>query len=176
MQPGNYARAHEQWTRHALLRRDYQEVLNVYATFKAPAFRSAFAEHKARNGSLTEAEAESLQAAERAAAEGAYEVQLLVTTWDYRENDFQKGPKSLWRVALTDDRGNEVLAESIARDRRPKRMIRAEYPDMGDFATAYIVRFPRTIDVLRPDAKYFAIEISSSRGAVELTWRADPQK
>lgn len=170
--PGAYEAAHRAWTRHAILRRDYQEALSVYATFKSPTFRTAFVAHKARRSSMTPAEKEALLAAERAASEGAYEVELLVTTWDYRENELQKGPRSLWRVALRDDRGNEVLAESIARDRRPRYTIRAEYPDLEDFAKAYIVRFPRSIELLRPNARQFSLEIASSRGGVTLTWNA----
>lgn len=170
-QPGAYEGAYRDWTRSAILRRDYQEVLKVFATFKSPAYRAAYAAHKADRSSLTAAEAESLQTAEKAAAAGAYEVQLLVTTWDFRENDLHKGQKSLWRVALTDDRGNEVLAESIARDRRPRWMLRAEFPDLDDFAIAYVARFPRTVDILRPDAKRFSVEVGSSRGAVTLTWQ-----
>ena len=171
-QPDSYKRAYRDWTRHGLVRSHYQEVLKVYATFKSPAFRAAYAARKAQDASLSATEAESLEAAERAAAAGPYEVQLLVTTWDYRENDLHKGKNSSWRVALTDDRGNEVLAESIVRDRRPRQMLRSEYPDLADFAIVYVARFPRTVELLRADATRISLKLSSPRGAVTLIWRA----
>lgn len=175
VEPDSYKRAYRDWTRHGRLRSDYQQVLDVYATFKSPAFRSAYAARKARNANLSADEANALQGAEQAASAGAYEIQLLVTTWDYRENDLHKGPSSLWRVALNDDQGNEVVAESIVRDRRPTRMLRSEYPDMGDFAIAYVARFPRTVELLRDDATRFTLRLSSARGAVMLTWRGTGQ-
>lgn len=169
---GPYLEVHRAWTRHGLLRKGYQEVIEVYATFKSPAWRAAYIERQATVAHLSPDERALLvQSQQNAAAEGPYEVQLLVTTHDFRENDLNRGERSIWRVVLRDDRGNQVPAESIVRDRRPLQVIRAEFPDMGDFAVAYIARFPRTIEVLRADAEAFTLELSSPRGAVTLTWQ-----
>jgi hypothetical protein len=167
----DYDDAYRAWTRHGKIRDDYEQVLDLYATFKAPAWRAARVARLADKQGLSPDARQRLQAEQvKAAEEEPYEVQLLVTTHDHRENDLNRGESSIWRLVLIDDRGNEVEPIEIKRDRRPLEVLRAEYPDMGDFATAYIVRFPRTIEVLRPDATRFSLKMASARGAVSLAW------
>ena len=169
--PGKYRQVHSEWTRRAVLRQVDQEILEVYATFKSPAWRAAYIAHAGKTRKLPEAEQKALREDHGNVASEFHEIHLLVTTWDRSENDLQKGTESVWRLALRDDQGGEVEPESITRDKRPHFIIQAEYPDMGDFATAYIVRFPRTIDVLRQGAKQFSLVMASSRGAVEMVWQ-----
>lgn len=170
--PGSYGEVQRAWTRHGSIRDGYDQVLSVHATFKSPAWRAAYVEHMARNQRLPGNERQMLvEQSQKAVSEGPYEVELLVTTYDWRENDLNKGERSIWRIALVDDRGNEVEPVSIQRDRRPREVVRAEFPDLDDFAVPYIVRFPRTIEVLRPDARKFSLKMASSRGAVELVWQ-----
>ena len=68
----------------------------------------------------------------------------MVTTWDRRENDLDRGKKSVWRVVLVDEHGHEIEPLEIVKDKRPTFTVRAEFPALGDFATPYIARFPRT--------------------------------
>ena len=103
---------------------------------------------------------------------GPYEVELLVTTWDRRENDLDRGKKSIWRVVLVDDQDNEIEPLEIVKDKRPSFTLRADYPAFGDFATAYVARFPRDKVVLGPDVKRIRLRMSSVRGGVELEWKA----
>ena len=128
--------------------------------------------HTADAQKLSVSSHQALRDEQSKAAADVYEVHLLVTTGERRENDLQKGEKSIWRLALRDDQGSEVTPSSVERDKRPVDVIRAEYPDMSDFATAYVVRFPRTLDVLRQGAKQFSIIMASTRGGVELVWQA----
>lgn len=169
--PGKYHQVHSDWTRRAVLRQVDEEILEVYATFKSPAWRAAYIAHTGATRKLPEVEQKTLREEHGKVAAEFHEVHLLVTTWDRKENDLQKGAKSVWRLSLRDDQGGEVEPESVTRDKRPQFIVQAEYPDMGDFATAYIVRFPHTIDVLRQGAKQFSLVMSSSRGAVELVWQ-----
>lgn len=167
----DYDDAYRAWTRHGTLRSGYEQVLDLHATFKSPAWRAAHVDYLARKKNLSPEARQRLQAEQIKAAEQApYEIHLLVTTHDFRENDLHRGDNSIWRLALIDDRGNQVEPIEVKRDRRPIEVIRAEYPDMGDFTTAYIARFPRTIEVLRPDASKFSLEMASVRGAVNLVW------
>jgi hypothetical protein len=101
---------------------------------------------------------------------GPYEVELLVTTWDRRENDLDRGKKSVWRIVLVDATGNEIEPLEIVKDKRPTFTLRADYPALGDFATAYIARFPRDKVLLGPDVKAIRLRMSSARGGIELTW------
>ena len=72
---------------------------------------------------------------------------------------------------LFDDAGNAIEPSTIERDRRPENVLRAEYPALGDFSQAYVARFPRRVDLMKPGSKGFALRIWGARGAVEMTWR-----
>ncbi|HUS67908.1 MAG TPA: hypothetical protein VMZ28_25405 [Kofleriaceae bacterium] len=172
----DYDDIHEKWTRHGRDHADpdgkleIAETIDVYATFKSPEWRAAYIAHRAELHAMPRSEVAALtkQAQEEMAQH--YEVQLLVSTWDRRANDLNKGKRSTWRVALMDDQGHEIVADDIKRDRRPASEIKADYPDLGGFHTAYVARFPRTVDLLRPDARKFSLKVTSSQGGVTMTW------
>ena len=118
--PGSYRDVHEQWTRHGSMRTFESMVFEVYATFKSPAWRAAHANHMADRQNMSNAARTALLAQTRQASETEpYEVHLLLTTQDRRENDLIKGKRSVWRVVLVDQQGNEIEPISIQRDRRP---------------------------------------------------------
>ena len=77
---------------------------------------------------------------------------------------------SIWRVALIDANGNETLAKSIERDRRPRQLIGAEFDNFGDFAEAYRVTFPYSTELL--EGHQFSLRMSSSLGTLEVDWVA----
>ncbi|HEU4613349.1 MAG TPA: hypothetical protein VFS15_14760, partial [Kofleriaceae bacterium] len=89
-----------------------------------------------------------------------------------RENDLDRGKKSVWRVVLVDQAGNEIEPIEIVKDKRPDFTVRADYPAFGDFATAYIARFPRDAQLLGPDVRSVRLRMSSVRGGLELEWKA----
>ena len=148
----------------------YQEIIEVSAVFKSPQWRAARANRDAYFRGLEGAAREQVMAQARADTAGPYEVELLVTTWDRRENDLDRGDKSVWQVRLIDDAGNEIKPLQIVKDKRPAFTIRTDYPSFGDFATAYIARFPRTPPVMGEGIKRIRLRISSVRGFVELVW------
>jgi hypothetical protein len=168
----DYGSVVRDWTRTGRLVEDYDRILEVRATFKSPEWRAAYVRHKAKRELLPSPETEALRKAELAASKEFYEVELLVSTYEHRENDLQKGEKSVWRLALVDDQGNEVRPVEVKRDRRPRAVIAAYFPELDDFHTPYVARFPRTIELLRPGARRFSFKMASSRGGVELVWRA----
>lgn len=158
------------WTRTAVLNGSYQEVLQLAATFKSPDWRAAHAGHEAEVRGLNAEGLQHLLAQAQADAAGPYEVELMATTWDRRENDLDRGKRSVWHVVLIDDQGNEVAPLEIVKDKRPNFTVRAEFPAYGDFATAYVVRFPRTTPLLGPSIRQLRLRMSSERGGVELRW------
>lgn len=160
------------WTRKAQLHGNYQEVCELVATFKSPEWRAAFAIHDADLRGLVGAAREQRVAQSRAEVVGPYEFEVMLTTWDRRENDLDRGKKSVWRVVLIDERGQEIEPIEIVRDRRPAFVVRAEFPALGEFATPYIARFPRTSPVLGPGVRQVRLRMSSTRGAVEVAWKA----
>lgn len=167
---GDYEAVTKAWTRQAALRGQYQEVLDLSATFKSPDWRAAHAEREAGIRRLTgDARAQVLTQA-RADMAGPYEVELMLSTWDRRENDLDRGKRSMWRVVLVDDKGQEVEPLEIIRDHRSASTVRDEFPAFGDFATPYIARFPRTTPLLGPDVRTVRLRMTSERGGVELDW------
>jgi hypothetical protein len=171
-QAADYKSTTTAWTRDAKLHGDFQEILGLAAVFKSTEWRAAHAARDAMfRGLEGDARAQVLAQAQADAA-GPYEVELLVTTWDRRENDLDKGKRSIWRVALLDDQDHEILPLEIVRDKRPFHTLRAEFPMLDDFAVAYVARFPRTQPVLGPSAKQVRLRMSSERGGVELAWAA----
>jgi hypothetical protein len=167
---GEYDDITDLWTRKTILRGQYQEVLELAATFKSPEWRAASAAQDAERRGLGGPARDARMAQAKADAAGPYEFELMVTTWDRRENDLDRGKKSIWRVVILDEQGNEIEPLEIVKDKRPAFAIRAEFPALGDFATAYIVRFARTPPLLGPDVKRLRLRMSSVRGAAELVW------
>ncbi len=169
---GDYITVTQEWTRSAVLRGSYQEVMELSATLKSPEWHAAHAEKDAKNrGLVGEAKAQRIAQAQ-ADAGGPYELELMVTTWDRRENDLDRGKKSVWRVVLLGPEGNEIVPLEIIRDKRPAFVVRSEFPAFGDFATAYVVRFPREANILGPDVKQVRLRISGERGGLQVNWDA----
>lgn len=171
---GDFDAVSRTWTRTARLRGAYQQALEVHATFRSPEWRAAHASREAEIRKLGDAARAALIAAARTAAAGDYEVALVVTTYDRAENDLHRGDRSVWRLALVDDAGVETAPLKVVRDRRPADVLRAELPEVGDFATVYVASFPRTAAVLRDGARRVALKMWSAKGGVELVWAAAP--
>jgi len=168
---GDYESITEAYTRHGTLRGQYQEVLELTATLKGPEWRAAHAARDAENRRLTgDAKSQACDQA-KADAAGPYEIELMVTTWDRRENDLDRGQKSVWHIVLVDESGKEISPLEIVKDKRPPNTVRAEYPALGDFAVPYVARFPREAAVLGPNAHAVKLRMSSERGGIELEWR-----
>jgi hypothetical protein len=160
------------WTRHGELRGAYQEVVAMSATFESPEWRAAHAAREAEIRKLTPQDAAQLLAQAQADAAGPYEVELMVATWDRRENDLQRGKKSVWHVVLVDEQGKEVAPLEIVRDKRPVFVVRAEFPSLADFDESYVARFPRTAALLGPNVRALRLRMSNEQGGLELAWQA----
>lgn len=170
---GDYQAVTRAWTRSASLTQDYQLVIAAEATLLSAPWRAAKAEREARLRGLGPAARQALLDAERAQAQqGPWEIELLVTTWDRKENDLHRGPRASWRVALLDEQGNEIAPVEVTRDRRPPHVVRAEFAHLGDFAQAYVVRFAKEVPLLGPGVRRVRLRVTSARGAVELAWLA----
>lgn len=160
------------WTRKAELHANYQEVCELFATLKSAEWRAAHATHSAEIRGLAGPAREQHLAQSRADMAGPYELEMMVTTWDRRENDLDRGKKSVWRVVLIDESGQEIEPLEIVKDRRPAHVVRAEFPMLGEFATPYIARFPRTAAIFGPSARQVRLRMSSARGGLEVIWKA----
>jgi hypothetical protein len=171
-QVDDYDDVTERWTRKTELQTSYQQVIELAATLKSPEWRAARAARDAHHRGLEGQARDAVFAQAQADMAGPWEVELLVTTWDRRENDLDRGKKSVWRVVLLDDQGNEIEPLEIVKDKRPAFTVRADFPALGDFATAYVARFPREKVVLGAGVRQVRLRMSSPRGAVQVAWQA----
>jgi hypothetical protein len=160
------------WTRTVRMRNGYEESLTLQATFKSPEWRAARIARDVGYAHMSDAAATDLVGKEQAALADHYEVELIVTTWERRENDLDRGERSVWHVSLVDDDGTEVAPIEIVRDKRPREVLMADFPEFGDFAVAYVAKFPKKTDLFRAGAKKVALHMWSARGGVELAWDA----
>lgn len=174
-QPGSYTAVDEAWTRHATLRTglsdQFEEVLDVYATLESPDWRAAYVSHRGRRELLSAQALRALAQAQQQEAAKYHEVELLVATHRRDENDLDDGKRSVWRLRLVNSKAAEVAPVSIVRDRRPRQVIRADFPQLGDFAKAYIVKFPAKLQIFGDGADWVALKLASSRGGVKMVWK-----
>jgi sugar phosphate isomerase/epimerase len=171
-QTPEHGEATETWTRSGRIIRDYDRVLEVFATFLSPEWRASYVGRRAKRELLGAEAVRALTEEQQTIAEAYYEVALAVATYRHEDNDLQKGERSMWRVVLVDDQGNELRPEEIRRDRRQLAVLRAYFPHVRAFHTVYVARFPRTIELMRPGATRFTLIVSSAVGGVELVWNA----
>ncbi|MCB9565187.1 MAG: hypothetical protein H6709_14680 [Kofleriaceae bacterium] len=171
-QGGDYKRVTRAWTRAASIRAEYQLVAKIHATLKSPEWRAAWLARRVRTGSLGAQAQADLERREHDADAAAVEVEIILVTWDRRENDLERGDRSVWRLWLVDADGNEIPPIEVKRDKRPENIIRSEFPSFGDFSQAYVARFPRTDRIFGPGVDSVALRLSSTRGGVQLIWHA----
>jgi hypothetical protein len=160
------------WTRIVKMRNGYEESLTLQATFKSPEWRAARIARDVGYAHMSDAAATDLVGKEQAALADHYEVELMVTTWERRENDLDRGERSVWHLSLVDNDGTEVAPIEIVRDKRPREVLLADFPEFGDFAIAYVAKFPKKTDLFRAGAKKVTLHMWGARGGVELAWNA----
>lgn len=168
----SYRDVTDRWTRHGILRASFSDqgsqLLEVYATFLSSEWRAAYVERQAKLQTLSAASRKELEDAQRAIAAENHQVKLLISTYHPQHNELHR-ERSIWRVVLVDDAGNEIAVSSIEKDRRPRQLIAAEFDNFGDFSEAYIASFPHEAALLR--GKAFSLRVTSSLGTVQLGWR-----
>jgi hypothetical protein len=164
----HYDKVTAKWTSVGTLRGEYQQVLDLKAVLMTEEWRVVHAERDADHRKLEKAQRDALVAQVRAETAGPYVVELLVTTWDRKENDLDRGKRSVWRVVLVGEQGKEIEPLEIIKDKRPINTLRAEFPTFGDFATAYIARFPHSDEL----GHKVRLRMSGERGGVEVSWDA----
>lgn len=172
----SHARAYDvvvsEWTRSGQIVDDFDKVLDLKATFMSPDWRAAYVRKRADLELMGDEERASLTAEQKAADTEHYEVLLFVATYRHEENELQKGEKSMWRVVLADDQGNEIRPVEIKRDRRSYGAIHAYFPHTTPRHITYVARFPRSAELLGSGASKFSLKMASARGGVELVWTA----
>jgi hypothetical protein len=163
----------KRWTRHANMRSDFDEALDVDATLRSPEFRAAYAakyievyrigaENQGRiRGELISDGADS------------YEFHIETTTHDYALNDLTSA-KTVWRLTLLDDRGHEVSPTQVTPVRERRTLDAEFYPYLSIFSRGWQVRFPRAradgTPLVGSDTRSLTLRFAGPQGSVDLIW------
>jgi hypothetical protein len=163
----------KRWTRHAHLRNDFDQALDVDATLRSPEFRHAFAAkyidiYKIGAENQTRVRGEIL-------SDGAdtYEFHVETATHDYALNDLTSA-KTVWRVTLVDDQGHEVQPSKVTGLKERRALDEEFYPYASIFSRGWTMRFPRTrLDgspLVGSDTKALTLRFAGPQGSVDLVW------
>jgi hypothetical protein len=136
----------------------------VSAVYEPAEARAARVERLSTWRSATDAEREAMLASEREDAARCEEFLVTLFTPDRADNDLD-ARKSIWHVALLLPGGTEIVPEKIELQRIDAN-VRMLYPNVGDFDTAYRVRFPKQPEPLVGRA--FRLRLAGSRGKLDL--------
>jgi hypothetical protein len=169
----DYVTQVKKWTRHAHLRDDFDEALDVDATLRSPEFREAFA---AKYILLYRIGPENQQHTRgEILADGAdsYEFHVETATHDYALNDLTSA-KTIWRVTLVDDQGHEVSPTRVTGLKERRTLDQEFYPYTGIFSRGWTLRFPRTradgTPMVGGDTKSLTLRFAGPQGTVDLVW------
>jgi hypothetical protein len=163
----------KKWTRHAHLRNDFDQALDVDATLRAPEFREAFAAKYIeiyRIGTENQAHTRG-----EIISDGAdtYEFHIETATHDYALNDLTSA-KTVWRLTLVDDQGHEVQPSKVTGLKERRALDEQFYPYASIFSRGWTVRFPRTrLDgspMVGSDTKALSLRFAGPQGSVDLVW------
>jgi hypothetical protein len=161
------------WTRSARIIKQLDTTLRVHATLFSPEFSAAY---HARQSQMFRLSAEKKRELGRALEDQwakAFVFFVAAATIDSGWNDFDH-KKSVWRIALVNDRGDQVDAAEIREEKRNATM-EALFPYVGHFHRTYKLTFPKVRPdgqpLVRGDTRSLALRFAGPLGQAELTWR-----
>lgn len=169
----DYVAQVKRWTRHAHLRSDFDEALDVDATLRSPEFRDAYAAKYIelyRIGPENQAHTRGEILSDGA---DSYEFHIETATHDYALNDLTSA-KTVWRLTLVDDEGHEVQPTRVVGQKERRTLDEQFYPYVNIFSRGWTVRFPRTrIDgspLVGGETKALTLRFAGPQGSVDLVW------
>jgi hypothetical protein len=164
----------QRWTKQQKVYRHFAAKIFVTSTYFSPELREAYILRRARVLGLPEARVRLLRDQHSRDAERYHEFLVSVYTGDRRWNDLDDA-ESMWRITLSNDRGNEVSPVAVEREDARHGDLTAYFPYITVFQKAYIVRFPRVIlemnaPLLGADVNAFSMRFLSGVAVAELKW------
>lgn len=162
------------WTRHKKVHVGLDARLYMYATYKAPQFRTAYINQYAKSYQLDDEYRQMLLAREKEASESFNEFFFTAYTPDESWNDFDL-KNSVWQLYLEDDQGNRLTPLSITRVDSSEPLVRQFFPYYDFWSAAYLIKFPKyTIAGQEPipneKTKKLRLVVTGVIGKGELAW------
>jgi hypothetical protein len=172
---GDYPKVQTRWTRSASLYHGVYGVVFVSGLLKSWDYRQAYLARAQERYAMSAAERERLERQERHEHERYHEVFVSVSLQSKRWHDFDK-PDSRWRLALLNDRGDEVRPVRVERLKRVTPEVRYFFPFHNPFSVAYVVRFHKQLadgrPLVSPETRHLIFRLAGAPGKTELRWDA----
>jgi len=165
-----YQEALERYTSHREVYSMFDTRLLAFATSETTTFRTARVKRRAQFQKLPVEEVSRLLAVEEREAAAFHDFTFGAHLNEKRFDDFDKRDTA-WRVALVTEAG-QIVPKTIERLGRSNLELRAYYPALDDFWTAYRFRFPKVGADGRPlwpaGTKQAVLRVSSILGNAEF--------
>lgn len=164
------------WTRSRVITvlRELGTTLRVHATLRSAEFDAAYVTRWSALFRLPPAARAELARELATQRAGGFGFVVVAATHDRDWNDFDR-PRSQWRLALLNDRGEQVDARRIQREPRPSTTDRAMFPQLGAFYRLYRVEFPSALPdgrpLVRAETRELLLSVAGPLGRAELRWR-----
>lgn len=171
----------KRWTRYGHVREDFDDTLSVHATLQSPEFRAAFAAKWIVVYKIPEPEATRVRAELVAEVADVWEFHIESAAHSFDVDNFIP-LKKVWRVALVDDKGREVVPSEVRGEKTRREIVNEFYPERGVypgiFTRAWRIRFPRLLadgtQLVQPDTKTLTLQIAGPKGVTEMVWHLKP--
>jgi hypothetical protein len=169
----DYVNTLKRWTRHGHLQDEFDSALDVDATMHSPEFRAVFAEKWIEVFRIGPVDAARVRSELRSDGADTFEFHVEMQTHAYELNDLSSA-KAVWRVALVDDRGREVLPSDIMAGKQRRALDIAFYPYADIFSRGWRLRFPQRLPggepLVGPETKSLTLRFAGPPGSVDLVW------
>ncbi len=163
----------KRWTRHAHLRNDFDQALDIDATMRSPEFRHAFAAKYIEIYKIGVENQPRIRGEILSDGADSYEFHVETATHDYALNDLTSA-KTVWRVTLIDDQGHEVSPSSVNALRERRALDQEFYPYASIFSRGWQIRFPRArtdgSPLVGTDTRSLTMRVAGPQGTVDLVW------
>ncbi len=172
-----YTTTLRRWTKHHKVYRHFEALIFTTATYLSPEFRAALVNRRTRLLGLPVSEARRVKAEHEERSRRYHEFVVSVYTAERRWNDLD-AERSLWRVSLANDRGQEVSPSEVIRQDLRSGDLQAYFPYITVFQQAYLVRFPKQSlelgsSVIDSTTQSFQLRFLSGIAVSELNWSLD---
>ncbi|HET7754388.1 MAG TPA: hypothetical protein VFK85_10810 [Anaeromyxobacteraceae bacterium] len=162
---GAWAEQRDRWTRQASLYDGLAMRALATATYQSPEARRTRAERTAAWKAMTPPERAALLADEESELQKYDDFVVSITTADPADNDLNSRTTD-WRIAIVRSDAPDVVGPEVV-ELRADALLRTLYPKIGDFDTAYRVRFARQPGI-ETWAKPFTLRLAGPRGRLDF--------
>ncbi len=174
--PSDYEHILELWTRdtNLYILDGMDNVLSVTSTYHSWEFRWGYAVRYSDDHRHSPEERAELRQTEFENYRKFHEFTIATASGNRKWAEFGN-EQSIWRVTLSNDRGDEVHPIEIEEIPKPSPAQMMYFPYINVFRNAYKTTFPRflpnsTVPIIGPDNEYFCLKFAGALGNGKLCW------